>query len=766
MFSRCLSIITLFFVLPFGVYPMKDIELSYSVETYDYEFYNQLVNRFEINADNPVSYLRTRTGYWKIVADKDQKDTYTDYTISYLLIDGNEMSANVGVRISFDNWDEKNYVLLPSSAYNGNRFEWRKIAYSPKLLDPRDIKKDGEMIISDVPRLTKGKGVSRIQERSGSMAVPSFLFFSSKLNRSFVLLTKQSNQWGDYGYTLEENRMRDQAVFSLRSPLIRENFKYNIANNMDVSSDKPADFKKGDEVEFRFRIYDFESKYLSDLFEKYMIIRHDLVSPSYNAIYPFSECFATIEEKFNTQNFVPEWGYYSVGMREMFLQDWQIGWTGGMISTYPLLFAGTKKTEANVLRNFDWLFEGGISPSGFFWDCGENGNQWYGGDIRKPHTKNWHLIRKSGDGLYYILKQFTLMELKEIEVKESWKAKVKGVADAFVRLWNKNHQWGQFIDNETGEIKVGGSTSGAIVPAALALASIYYDQPEYMQVAEASARYMYERYVKQGITCGGPGDALQNCDSESAYALLESFSLLYEHTRSDYWKQAACDMAHLFSTWVVGYDYKFPRGSLFHKLDMHSTGAVVANTQNKHGSPGICTHSGIALLRLYRFTGNELYLNLLKEIAFNLPQYMSHKDRRISGMAPGWVNERISTTDWFEGIGEIFPGSTWAETALMLTAVEIPGIYVDLPKQLAISFDNVEVNFVRKKGKGAIIQIKNPTAYDANISILVDGENRGEKMLGEHILFGAPYYTVEANQQIELYVDNHNFQRRFDHNFK
>ncbi|MCD7848608.1 MAG: hypothetical protein LUH63_02015, partial [Parabacteroides sp.] len=198
------------------------------------------------------------------------------------------------------------------------------------------------------------------------------------------------------------------------------------------------------------------------------------------------------------------------------------------------------------------------------------------------------------------------------------------------------------------------ATSGAIVPAALALASIYYDQPEYMQVAEASARYMYERYVKQGITCGGPGDALQNCDSESAYALLESFSLLYEHTCSDYWKQAACDMAHLFSTWVVGYDYKFPRGSLFHKLDMHSTGAVVANTQNKHGSPGICTHSGIALLRLYRFTGNELYLNLLKEIAFNLPQYMSHKDRRISGMAPGWVNERISTTDWFEGIGEFF----------------------------------------------------------------------------------------------------------------
>lgn len=725
--------------------------LYFSVEKYDIEFQNQLVNRFEIPAKEDLCYLKTATGDWLITTKKDRNEAFTDYYISFQLLEGEEKAANVGLRFSFVDWNEENYVLLPSAAYNGNRFDWRRISYSPKLLDPRDIKKDGEMIISDVPRLTKGKGLSRIQERSGSMSIPSFLFYSPIHNRSFALLTNQSNEWGDYGYTIEENYNRSKAVFSLRSPIVREHFKYNIADNMDVTPDKPADFNKGDKVDFYFRIYDFKSDSLSELFDKYLIIRHDLVKPNFNAIYPFSECFSTIEKKFNTQNFVEKWGYYSVGMRDMFLQDWQIGWTGGMISTYPLLFAGNKITQANVIRNFEWLFDSGISPSGFFWDCGEGGNKWYGGDIRKPHTANWHLIRKSGDALYYILKQFDLMALKGIEVPEDWKIKTKRVADSFVNLWYKNNQFGQFVDSETAEIIVGGSTSGAIIPAALVLAYNYFNELKYLQVAESSAKYMYEKYVKYGITSGGPGDALQNCDSESAYSMLESFVTLYENTNDCYWKQAACDMAALFSTWVMGYSYKFPKGCLFYNLNINTTGAVFANTQNKHGSPGICTHSGVALLKLYRITGNKYYLELLKEIAYNIPQYMSHNDRKIERMPAGWINERVSTTDWFEGIGEIFPGSTWAETSLMLTYIEIPGVYVDLSNNLVVGFDNIDVTLLSLEKDGACIYVKNPTDYDACITIFVDSA-KSKRGKWENNCLHSIKYKIKAGEGKKLFV--------------
>lgn len=339
------------------------------------------------------------------------------------------------------------------------------------------------------------------------------------------------------------------------------------------------------------------------------------------------------------------------------------------------------------------------------------------------------------------------MEKKGIVVKSSWKDGTRGVAEAFVGLWDKEGQFGQFVDNITGEVIVGGSTSGAIVPAAMVLASQYFGNKHYLEVAEASAQKMYDHYVSKGITCGGPGDALQNPDSESAYAMLESFMLLYEATRNRQWLTYAEEMATQFSTWVMGYDYRFPQESLFGKLDMHTTGAVFANTQNKHGSPGICTHSGVALLRLYRATGNLQYLDLLKEIAFNLPQYMSHPNRPVGGMDPGWINERVSTTDWFEGIGEIFPGSTWAETSLMLTYVEIPGVYVDLSRKIVYAFDHIHATLKTCNEKQAVVELENPTSYPAEIKLFTDNHQSKELPMNENYLFRAKVIRLQPNEK-------------------
>lgn len=74
--------------------------------------------------------------------------------------------------------------------------------------------------------------------------------------------------------------------------------------------------------------------------------------------------------------------------------------------------------------------------------------------------------------------------------------------------------------------------------------------------------------------------------------------------------------------------------------------------------PGICTHSGAAFLRLYRATENPFYLDLLRDITRAIPQYLSTKENPIPGLQEGWISERVSTTDWLEGIGEIMTGST------------------------------------------------------------------------------------------------------------
>ncbi|MBC7588802.1 MAG: hypothetical protein H7178_10650, partial [Chitinophagaceae bacterium] len=433
-----------------------------------------------------------------------------------------------------------------------------------------------------------------------------------------------------------------------------------------------------------------------------------------------------------------------------YLQDWQIGWTGGMISTYPLLFAGNEQTRKNVLRNFDWLFPNGISPSGFYWDAGQKGNEWIGGDIRNFHTKNWHLIRKSGDAVWYIIKQFMLMEKQGTTVKPSWKEGNQKVCDALMKLWNRNHQLGQFIDSQTGEIIVGGSSSGAIVPAALALAAQYYQQPNYLTAAKEIADYFNENFTKKGISCGGPGDALQAFDSESAYALVESYITLYEHTKDTKWLTIAEDAAKQFATWVVSYNYRYNDTTAFAKAHIHTVGGVYANVQNKHSAPGMCTASGIGLLKLYRYTNNIFYLDLLQDIAHNITQYLPHPKKPLGNAPIGWVSERVNMTDW-EGpqtIGYILPISTWAETSLMLTAIEVPGLYVQAAKNIVIPFDNVTVQTLGNNATELTIKVTNPTPVDANINLMED-RNSGS-ILGENALFNCKKISVKAGESIEL----------------
>ena len=727
-------------------------KLSARINQYNKEQYNLLINqnKFALNADKQLVHFQE--SIWDIntkatlVADK--KET-VDFSITFHCISGNVNAASVSVDIDWNNWSEKNYVLLPAAAYNGNRYEWRRLRYSPKLYEVQDIGMDKPIILTDVPKLNGNGTVSRIQERSGDMAVPSMGFSSDTTQKGIWLLTYQGNSLGDYGMDVAETRDRKKATFSITSPIVREQFVYKVCDAHYPSWDVPKDFKAGDSVTITFRLYAFDAPEIQSLFNKYAEIRKDFSgdNPLANGL-PYSECMQTLEQKFNEKNFVPKYGYYAIGFRENFLQDWQIGWTGGMITTYPLLFSGTEQTRNNVIKNFDWLFPNGISPSGFYWDAGRNGNEWLGGDIRKPQTKNWHLVRKSGDAVWYITKQFMLMDKMGITVKPSWKDGNQKVLDAFVKLWDTYHQLGQFVNSQTGEIMVGGSSSGGIVPAGLALASQYYHNTNYMEKAKEIADYYYLNFTKKGISCGGPGDALQNFDSESLLGLLESYVTLYEVIGDKKWLPFAEDAATQLSTWVVSYNYQYNDTSAYGRANIHTTGTVYANTQNKHTAPGFCTASGVGLLKLYRYTGNRFYLDLLQDIAHNITQYIGHPKKPLGTLPNGYVSERINMGDWegVENIGYVLPLSTWAETSLMLTTIEVPGIYIETDKGRVTAFDNVIAKVEKDTKKELIISITNPTPTDATIKILTEKTIDQQKVLGENALYGSQTIIVKAGE--------------------
>ena len=126
--------------------------------------------------------------------------------------------------------------------------------------------------------------------------------------------------------------------------------------------------------------------------------------------------------------------------------------------------------------------------------------------------------------------------------------------------------------------------------------------------------------------------------------------------------------------------------------------------RNKHSAPGICTLSGNSMLKLYRYTGEERYLEWMGRISHALSQFVSLKERPVGtlegkSLPAGYINERVQTSDW-EGkhtVGEFLYGSNWPEVSMLLTYVEIPGIYVDLDRDLIRCSDHVRAQIVRRE---------------------------------------------------------------------
>jgi hypothetical protein len=295
----------------------------------------------------------------------------------------------------------------------------------------------------------------------------------------------------------------------------------------------------------------------------------------------------------------------------------------------------------------------------------------------------------------------------------------------------------------------------------LALGARYFEEPRYRDVAEAAARRFRDRFLAKGLTNGGPGDIHQNVDSESAAALLESFVVLLEEGNgATEWVDAARRCAAYCATWVTSYDFEFPASSTFGKMDMLTTGTVWANVQNKHAAPGICTLSGASLFKLWRATGEAVWLDLIRDIARCLPQYVSRADRPIPDtrtpkrwkvMRPGWVNERVNLSDWevrgqpWEeiGVGEIFGGSTWSEPAILNTVAEVPGLYLDTDALELTAFDHVHAQVFHADDHAITLRVTNSTPFAAAPVLLAEGaDERRRRWLGIDPLVGLPAIAV------------------------
>lgn len=658
------------------------------------------------------------------------------------------------------------YIFAPAALYRGNRFKSLPKPYPPMLTKEEARLYKGQTVLSDVPRL-KEEGGGCAQLNAGDLSIPCVGYYSAEKSMGYLVFFEQGNEWGNFGVTIQEGADSKSVTFILSSPCVRMPEKYAMCTTHEKSDDMAAVLREGDHITFSYCEYRFPCGSVCEFLNQFFQYRqHNTLPRSHPNRVPWHYAFELIEQKYNHRNWQAEFGFYtSSEAKSGIFRQWQTGWVGGAMNTLPGLLIGGEETKEKSRRTLDFVFQTLQHTSGFLYGIFCDG-QVYGDDL-KPENKQIVMSRKNADALYYIAKLLLLLREKGDQFPEIWWDGLKRLADAFILFYEKNGEIGQFIDIKRGKPYVSGSASGGLVCGGLVLCATLFDKESYLETASRIGECYYRDYIAKGFSTGGPGEILSCPDSESAFALLESYVLLYRSTHLRKWLGYAKDTASLCASWCVGYDYAYRSDTQLFARGVATTGAVWASVQNKHAAPGICTMSGESLLHLYRATGNLAYLELLKDISHNITQYVSTPEQPIYAsyvwhngpahlhklmirqyvrlltalssksrglkklLAPlhdaicnpvGRINERVNLSDW-EGtnnVGEIPLGSCWCEVSAMLTYLEIPAVYIQPDTGLCFTMDHITCSIQSKSEQALTLVLHNPTEYGAAYRIFIE----------------------------------------------
>lgn len=668
-----------------------------------------------------------RSDNWDVKQEVLQKKGANEVTYLFTF-KAKRVMKDAGVAVAFDvyNWSSDNFVMIPAVVYNGNRQRIVNREYATGLDKTDYYRKDLALTSNPIPQLSPEFGAnSQLEVNISNTSTPLMAYLDRKQQQGVFLFTDQGITWKnevkDHALIIEESRDRSLASFVVSAPGVRSRKPEFIG--FSESPDRGISVAPGDELQIRVTRIVFPAMDVPQLYAHFMQERKLHVKETApRNLMPMSEVFTrmakNIDERYYTKDNI---GFYCPENA-----DWMsYGWVGGLINTYPMLAMADKVHFDRVSHTFNFALPRGRGASSYYYDVlGADGQVIYRDGAKL--NPGIGLTRKNADVLYWMVKQFMLLKKqgKSALIDSTWENKVKQLADAFVKTWQEEGTWGNYLAIESGKIAAYNTTGGAMAVAGLTLAASYFHHDHYLAVAKEAAKKYYDEFALVGFTSGACGDILQNADSETAIALTTSLMTLFEKTGDRKYLEQAKNLANYTASWTVSFPYQLPENTALAKLGANLTGAVWASTQNKHGAPGFCTQSGDVLFKLFRETGTSLYADLIRDVIH------AHAE----GIQPnGKITERLTYCDADSRGSRGDGGKTgWNETNGALMALEIPGVYVRKDKATAYAFDHILVKTVKKTGQGLAVTLHNPTAYDANVSILAEDAAEAARPLGEN----------------------------------
>jgi len=359
--------------------------------------------------------------------------------------------------------------------------------------------------------------------------------------------------------------------------------------------------------------------------------------------------------------------------------EWNImiGWCCGTMTALPLIKFGGEYREF-ALRFIDFLTSHGDSLSGVKYSV-YDGNAWMAPD-HPEYDSGYSHCRFYSDYLYYLGKAIRFEKEYNDSSHPVWEKEFEKGLSILVDLWERERDFGMYwnVEGEQVTLDRPGTCAGAF--SLLALAEGCRQYPENKRVAEcfrqACSTY-YERFVMTGRCFAGPIDIREADDSESIAALTDSLVQRYRLFGGEEALRQALDAAKLFASWCVNYHPVFPGGSTLEGVNV--CGGVLANVQNRHIGPGICTNSARFVYDLGLITGDERWTALYHRIKAAAINCVSTYDGEFCGntfdqnFAKGMISEQINMTNSLNAAGETWRVSaSWPATAILLGWFDAP----------------------------------------------------------------------------------------------
>lgn len=217
-------------------------------------------------------------------------------------------------------------------------------------------------------------------------------------------------------------------------------------------------------------------------------------------------------------------------------------------------------------------------------------------------------------------------------------------------------------------------SSISIIPASLTSLGLYLNNNKAISKSMELAQLLY----KINFECNNYFNKLS--DGLWSYMLLESFCTIYEATNDKDWLDKAVKAGSFFSTWHAKYNINVKAD----KKKAKQSSNAIKNKEHKI-SAFFGNYSGSALYRMYLYTEDIKYLDILKQTL------------------RCWAEDSDSENS--NGI---------------LSYYEVPGLFINSKEGLAVAIDSIDAKILDRQDGRLRVVVSNPASYEAKIGAVLD----------------------------------------------